>query len=99
MNESSLTKVHRRRLLKQVNPCIPTNVTPRLRLLTRTARTERAPPSPDLLPEELLGRDIPSRFDDEFTPDPGSHHPRFLHEMARVCDAGARKLAKVNLNQ
>src|SRR5271166_892641 len=29
MNESSLTKVHRRRLLTQVNPCIPTNVTPK----------------------------------------------------------------------
>src|ERR1700742_1385706 len=29
MNESSLTEVHRRRLLTQVNPCIPTNVTPK----------------------------------------------------------------------
>src|SRR5665213_726735 len=29
MNESSLTKVHRRRLRIQVNPCTPSNVTPK----------------------------------------------------------------------
>ncbi len=29
MNESSLTEVHRRRLITQLNPCIPTNVTPK----------------------------------------------------------------------
>ncbi len=41
MNESSLTKVHRSRLLIQVNPCIPTNVTP------KTATPDQNGPSPN----------------------------------------------------
>jgi hypothetical protein len=41
MNESSLTKVDRRRLLTQVNPCIPTNVTP------KTATPDQNGPSPN----------------------------------------------------
>jgi hypothetical protein len=41
MNESSLTKVHRRRLPTQVNPCIPTNVTP------KTATPDQNGPSPN----------------------------------------------------
>ena len=41
MNESSLTKARRRRLLKQVNACIPTNVTP------KTATLEQSGPSPN----------------------------------------------------
>jgi hypothetical protein len=40
MNESSLTKVHRRRLPTQVNPCIPTNVAP------KTATPDQNGPSP-----------------------------------------------------
>jgi hypothetical protein len=79
MNESSLTKARRRRLLKQVNPCIPTNVIPRLRLLTRTA-----------------GRSVILRIIlDSFTKWRGLAEAEMLPDF----DAGARKLAKVNLNQ
>src|SRR5580700_9768464 len=41
MNESSLTKVHGRRLLTQVNPYLPTNVTP------ETATPDQNGPSPN----------------------------------------------------
>jgi hypothetical protein len=51
MNESSLTEVHRRRLLTQVNPRIPANVTPKTSTPHERPVAERVPSSPGLPPE------------------------------------------------
>jgi len=68
MNESSLTEVHRRRLLTQVNPSIPTNVTPKNSTPDQKRPSPNgAPLSPDLLPEEISL----SRCADELTSHPG----------------------------